>query len=376
MARSCSESRLKHAPRSRVHFDVAARDDDADIRRLLRSNPMPGLISLSLEREPDYFADHDLPGEETQTVVARENGRLLCAGSCVVRQRFVNGRPRRVGYLGGLRLDAAAAGRFDVLRRGYQFFQELQQAAPADFYFTSIAEENARARSVLERALPGMPRYEFVMRFVTLVLSVRRKTNIRMRPGTARLTAELTDVLNRGGQRRQFAPCWSEEWLRGLAPLGLQPGDFVTARQSAGATGCAALWDQRRFKQVVVRGYSRWLARSRTLLNWGTRLVGRPGLPSPGYPLAIAFCSHLASTDGDPALAAKLISNVQTLAASRGVEWLVVGFAANDPCLDVVRRSFPWREYHTRIYVVSWPGLGGTVGELDDRVWAPEGALL
>ena len=157
MAGTTLDRQLTTAGTARVPFALATPADDADIRRLLRENPMPGQITLTLEREPDYFADAGLPGTEKQTIVANEGGRVVCMGNCSIRERFVNGQPRRVGYLGGLRLDARAAGRFDILRRGYEFFRELQADRPADFYFTSIAADNAPARKFLERGLPGMP---------------------------------------------------------------------------------------------------------------------------------------------------------------------------------------------------------------------------
>ena len=37
----------------RVRFELATPSDDPEIRRLLRENPMPGRIALSLECEPD-----------------------------------------------------------------------------------------------------------------------------------------------------------------------------------------------------------------------------------------------------------------------------------------------------------------------------------
>src|SRR5262245_23014681 len=126
MARAVLERKLTATASGRLKFDIAGPADGGEIRRLLRENPMSGRISISLEREPDYFADAYLPGEAKQTVIARENGRAVCVGSCTVRQRFVNGEPARIGYLGGLRLDAPQAGRFDIVRRGYEFFRELQ----------------------------------------------------------------------------------------------------------------------------------------------------------------------------------------------------------------------------------------------------------
>ena len=37
---------------------LATPADEAFLRRLLRDNPMPGSISLTYEREPDYFFHH------------------------------------------------------------------------------------------------------------------------------------------------------------------------------------------------------------------------------------------------------------------------------------------------------------------------------
>ena len=63
------ESQLSASRPGRVQFDLANAEDDAGIRRLLRANPMPGTITISLEREPGYFADAALPGGGKQTIV-------------------------------------------------------------------------------------------------------------------------------------------------------------------------------------------------------------------------------------------------------------------------------------------------------------------
>src|SRR6266567_228465 len=102
MAGTLLERELTTPRTGRVRFEVAAQEDNAEIRRLLRANPTPGRISLSFEREPDYFTDAHQPGETKQTIVARDAEGLVCVGCCAIRRRFVNGVPRRVGYLGGL----------------------------------------------------------------------------------------------------------------------------------------------------------------------------------------------------------------------------------------------------------------------------------
>jgi hypothetical protein len=362
---------------ARVPFAIATPADDAEIRGLLRENPMPGRIALTLEREPDYFADAGLPGTEKHTVIASENNRVVCAGSCAIRERFINGEPRRVGYLGGLRLDARATGRFDILRRGYEFFRELQTDAPADYYFTSIAADNAPARKFLERGLAGMPAYEFVGEFVTALLPAGRPPPSCAAPGAGTLdSGELLNCLNDNGRHYQFAERWTAQELAALPALGLQAENFHCVRSGGRITAAAALWDQRVFKQTVIRGYAPWLALARPAVNVAARILGTPRLPAVGSTLAHAFVSHLAVDPEESGALAALIAPLRKFAAGRGIEFLTVGFAANDSRLASLRRNFRCREYRSRIYVVRWPGLGGSAQELDGRCLGPEVALL
>jgi hypothetical protein len=377
MARDVIERELTVTKTGRVSFGVASEDDDADIRRLLRENPTPGRISLSLEREPDFFTDANLPGETKQTIIARDGGRVVCVGSCTIRQRFVNGEPRRVGYLGGLRLDASQAGRFDILRRGYEFFREMQADAPADYYFTSIAADNQRARTLLERGLPGMPSYEFIGEYVTVLLPAKGRYSVQsIEANIAPPAGQFITLLNNHNCKQQFTPCWSEDELSAFQQLGLQPDDFRFIREDGRIVAGAALWNQRMFKQTVVRGYTPSLTLARPVLNLVARFTSGIKLPAVGQTLANAFVSHLAIAPDKPDTLTKLLAKLCEIAAQRKIELLTLGFAANDPQLAVLCKSFRCREYHSRLYVVRWPEYGGPARELDGRIFAPEVALL
>jgi hypothetical protein len=377
MAGNIVESELTVAKSGRVEFAVATHADDADIRRLLRENAMSGQISLSLEREPDYFTDANLPGETKQTIIARERGRTVCAGSCTIRRRFVNGEPCRVGYLGGLRLDASAAGRFDIVRRGYEFFHELQTSKGADYYFTSIAADNQRARRLLERGLPGMPRYEFLADFVTVLLPTRRPASISGTTAEQTPNTEaLVSFINSCNQNYQLAPCWSARDLHSLGPLGLESRDFCVVQANSRLSAAAALWDQRRFKQTVVRGYAPSLKLARPLINLLARVSGGIRLPAIGQRLASAFVSHLAIAPNKDESLKCLIAKLRSMAARRGIELLILGFATDDPRLAALRRQFRFREYYSRLYVVRWRDCGGSAEELDNKILAPEVTLL
>lgn len=377
MARDIIKRELTGTQAGRLRFDIAAVGDDADIRRLLRENPMPGRISLSFEREPNYFADAKLSGEIKQTIVARDGGQVVCVGSCTIRQRFVNGHPARVGYLGGLRLDANHSGSFEILRLGYDFFHQLQADAPADFYFTSIAADNQRARRFLERGLPGMPSYEFIGEFVTLLLPAKSgRANPSVVTNQNPHPEQLLSLLDACNREHQLAPCWSPQELETFSTLGLKLNDFKLLADSGRIEAAAALWDQRVFKQTVVSDYALSLLRVRPVLNLAARFANGTRLPAIGEVLRNAYVSHLALNPNQPDLLLRLIAELRGDAARRGIELLTLGFAANDPKLAVMRRNFRCREYYSRLYIVRWSDCGGVARELDKRALAPEVALL
>lgn len=363
------------AVRSGVRCAVATAADEAAIRRLLRGNPMRGAISLSFEREPDYFRGAQLGGAEEQTIVAYDEDQLVCTGRCTVRPGWINGQRRRVAYLGELRLDAMARGRISILRRGYAFFHALHPNSPGSFFYTSISADNQPARRLLERGLPGLPRYSFLTEFVTLVIPTR-KSKARAEPDPAPATyGELAAFLNQDGQRHHLAVAWDEAHLLALAAHGLRREDFQFIRVDRHIVAAAALWDQRAFRQIVIRGYAPFLARARPVLNFFARACGRPALPDVNSVLAQAFVSPLAVAPGYDSALPVLLAALSHEAARRGLSFLTLGFAAADPRLAVVRRHVSARAYLSRLYRVDWPGESAEP-KLDSRHFGPEVSFL
>jgi hypothetical protein len=385
MAGTIIESQLTARAASATRFALATEDDDAVIRRLLRENPMGGEITLSFEREPDYFCGAQIAGAEDQTILGFERGRLFGMGRCSFRERYLNGKIRRVGYLSDLRLDSSAQGRFDLLRRGYRFFHELDRANFADFYFTSVTADNFRSLRFLERGLPGMPVYEPLGDFVTLLIAVpgnaRRLTRLKAGRGTIAATSEehvsaLAEFLNSHARQHNLSSVWDERKLFSLERHGLPLADFQLLMNDGKIVACGALWDQRRFRQIVIRGYSRRLGFVRPWLNLFAGVFRAPRLPPVGLTLAHGFLSPLAVSPDDKQALLALVELSLSKAATRGLDYLTLGFAANDPRLETVRSQFRCREYKNRLFKVCWKEANSTGIILNDNPMFPEVALL
>jgi len=363
----------------RLTWTLARPADDAAIRRLLRENPMGGSIQLTFEREPDYFQGAGLAGAEDQTVLVSFGDRLAAVGRCIRRPCWMDGEIRSVGYLSELRLDASARGRFEILRAGYRFFQQTQRDAPADFYFTSIASDNTRARRVLESGVRGLPRYEFLGELITLLIPVprgARASAFRTVAATADRLPELLEMLNQQARRCQLAAVWTEPMLRALAHHGLPLESFRLVFDGDRIVACGALWDQRSFRQTVVRRYARPLALVRPFLNFAAFFFGTPRLPPAGTSLAQAFLSPLALAEGCEDLLPEMLPSFFPVAAGLALEFVTLALPSGDPRLPRLQRRYRPRLWPCRLYRVLWDGLSSAPLTKAQAAFLPDLGLL
>ena len=99
---------------SNLTIKLATPADEVDLRRLLRENPMPGTISVTFEREPDYFIGAWVEGPFQQTILGRnlvkneDRGDLLGLAEDHPFFELARGAYRRVDYKNQLYLVAWA----------------------------------------------------------------------------------------------------------------------------------------------------------------------------------------------------------------------------------------------------------------------------
>ncbi|HEV7784609.1 MAG TPA: hypothetical protein VGQ28_04675, partial [Thermoanaerobaculia bacterium] len=355
--------------------EEAAPEDDPELRRLLRDNPMAGEIRVSLEREPNVFLAAAVEGEPHRTIVARNpEGGVVGMGSRSVWNAFVNGEPRRLGYLSQLRVDRTHRGRKRLLTAGYDLIRSFRGSDEMPFDLTSIVADNEVARRLLVAGLPGLPRYREIEKWTTMILPTtsrpRRKAGVWIERGTRERMGEVAACLERNRRRYQFAPHFSvEDLLSQERSRGLAPSDFFLAVVNTEVVGSLALWDQSSFKQVVVRGYAPRLARRRPWMNRLASVLGTPRLPDPGKALPHAYLSHLAVDGDDPEIFRALVEAAYAEARARRYVYVVTGLAARHPWRPWLEKRFKPQTYTSVLYGVLWEeeatGLDGRMPHVE-----------
>jgi hypothetical protein len=347
---------------------------------------MPGAISVSFEREPNYFIGAQVEAPFHQTVVARDQsrGKIIGMGTRSIRDLYLNGSRQAVGYLSQFRADPHYRAMRKTLTRGFEFLYRLHQDGRVPFYLSSIIEDNLPARRVFAAGLPGLPRYQEYHRLHTLAIYCRRKKRelplpdgLQLVRGSPSCISEIVACLQRNCARYQFAPYWAADTL--FCPdstPGLNPDDFFLALDGEQLVGCLAAWDQGCFKQTVVHSYSGALARWRSLANVGARLIGWPALPSPNSPFRYCHASHLAIDNDRSDVMAALVRAVYNHAVGRRYSYFMLGLCENHPFLEMIAATYPHIDYTSQLYLVTWKHELDALSQVDDRLPGLEIAVL
>lgn len=228
-------------------------------------------------------------------------------------------------------------------------------------YVTTIVSDNEPARRLLERGLRGVPTYRALDELVTLSLTLARARAPAPPPGVTLHPARPEDLdaivacLARAGRRRRVATRWSREDL--LDPertRGLAIEDFHLARRRDAVVGCLARWDQRAYKQVVIRGYSRRLAMLRPVANLLGPVLRLPHLPPVGAVLDTLYLSHVAVDEDDPAVLLALVGDAAVQARDHGFGHATLGLSGRGGLARAVQAAFPAQEYRSQVYLVHW----------------------
>ncbi|MBI1881738.1 MAG: hypothetical protein HYR94_26470 [Chloroflexi bacterium] len=332
-------------------FDLATPADDPAIRRLLADNPVPGQITVTYKREPDYFLGCGAMGRFCQVLVARHqpSGEIAAVASRSTRPLFVNGQAEEVGYIGQLRVDKRFRGRW-VVSGGFRFFHHLHADGRVAGYITTLIAGNTEAQGILvDRARRHFPVYREVDRLCTVAIILRKPVKLRGAYCVVRNNSPST--------------------------LGFRLEDFVVARQNGEIVGVIGLWDQSSYKQTIVRGYNdalRWL---NPFYNGWLRLNGAQPLPLPGQAIHFAYASFISIAENDPAIFGILLQQVYNLALTRGYAYLMVGLSSRDPLLWVARK-YAHLPYYSRLYTVCWQDEMNFYEKLDNRIPYVEIATL
>lgn len=359
----------------KVHVELATPSDDNALRGLLQRMPMPGNVRLAYLREPSFFDALQVEGRYSEVIIGRDvkTGQIIGLGNRSIKTAFINGQPSPVGYLSSLRLLEEYRGS-TYLARGYRLFHDRHLDGRSRLYLTTILEDNVLARKVLTSGRAGLPAYHDYGQYFCMAVSLRQKPRpthvhgLEIRPAEPGDVPAVIKFWNKEGPNKQFFPQYNAKDLQSAEGLlrELEIKSILLAYSGNQLVGTVAAWDQKKFRQSQVIGYSGKLSLFRLPYNVAARLLGYPILPRPGsYVDYINLALVCILDDDQPVFGALLAELLKRYRSSYSV--LMAGLHEKDPLLPELRQ-YRHFAYPSRLYVVCWEDGETDFGNLDERV--------
>jgi hypothetical protein len=367
---------------SKYKFSLATQIHDPGLRRMTRNNPVAGRISVSFEREPNFFYAAGIGNKFRQVLVCNDPGeeKIIGTGARSVFDAFINGVPSPCGYLSNLRIDKGHRSR-TMLARGYQFIHDLHGDSRTKLYLTSIISDNLYAKQMLTSKRMGLPFYRDFGKYHSYLIPARNaghgRNEMTVRRAQHSDLPAVVECLRRNGQLKQFYPAYSQKDFESSNGFlkGFDLTDFLLALRSCRLVGVMGIWDQRPYKQIVVRGYSPLLGKIRPVYNCAAGILGGLKLPAVGNDLAICSAFAIAVDNNDPDVFGQLLAAACEEAGRRKCDHLAVGLHSRDTLCRTMKKRRHFL-YKSDLYVVHWDDGMEDFKALDDRVPYMEVATL
>ncbi|MEW5741964.1 MAG: hypothetical protein AB1938_23820 [Myxococcota bacterium] len=318
---------------------LATKADNEACLKLFGAVPMRGELVLSTRREPDFFALYAMQKADVYTYVGEDEKGLLGMATALVRDGWLDGVARKVGYLGDLRV------RFDRSRAfGRLFgdsFDALCRQTGCDAYYTSVLASNRAALNALvKRSVKrkNQPYYHPLHRFSAVSVQLTRRrtpsSDVPVRSARPEDVPAITALLDEAHRRRPFGYRFDEgEFQHRLQRWpGFTLDDTLVATGRGGEVlGAATLWDPspvKRFRVHEYNGAMRWVRRT---FNLAASVAGWPKLPAPGGEFRYVYLSNVAVRDESPAVFRALLEHAYARLQPTGRHFFTFELDEGDP---------------------------------------------
>lgn len=343
----------------RFMIERAGAGDSKDLCRLMKQTPMYGSISITLEREPDYFLAAGVQTEEPEVYLVRENERedVVVSFSAGRRLVYVNGVKENIRYLGDLRIHPKYRSGV-LLAKGFKYMKE-HIMAPSKYAQTIVVEDNPQALDLLTSGRAGLPTYFPFGAYQSHMINLGRaktkaRSDITVRRANDSDIAPIQTFFDTEAPAKQFYPCYEFSRIVGSSYyFGIQIEDYFLALKHGEIVGITGVWDQKVFKQTRLVSYPWYLSAFRPIYNSINRLIGGHILPRAGSLLNYFYLHTILVRDNVPKIFESLVRAIYNEHANSGFQYFLVGLDRSDPLNESVK-SYRKKIFCGRHFLVSY----------------------
>ena len=299
--------------------------------------PMNGQISLAMERSPNYFYGLDVQGNSSQAFVLKDIAlnKIIGVASCGLRRVFCDGKEIEINFLADNRiLEEFRKNIF--FSKGLKFFEAKLFDGKRPAYMLVLNDNHLALDLFLS---PKMTKNRCIGNYQTPAIYLNKKPkiikhNYEIRRAKKSDLENLNEFIQQEGSKKNLFPIYDlSRELSTSYCKGLTIEDYFIVIENNEIKACAAIWDQRSFKQTRVCAYSKSIALSRVIYNFYQKLRCGFVLPPVGSLLNYFHLYTPLSYDNNPIFFNALIHEIYKEYYRSEFSYFLVGFDLRDPLL-------------------------------------------
>jgi len=305
-----------------INYRLANPADNEQLIALTALSGMEGVISLRIERQPDFFRLVELRGE-SRVFVAETNNTIIGCLCVSLQQVWVGGQVVPLYYIGDFKVEPV----FRNKGIGLELCNRLADyvvACDADLAFLNVAAGNSKPLSFFKNR-PQVPDFENIGNFIIHQFIARKKKAVenKLQIEAASATVGLLQFLNDYYRTYELGMVFTDRVL--------DDSDIWVARSNGKILAVMCLFDTMAFKQNVVTGISRPLKVLLAGFSVLYRISGIARMPVINKPVGMMYIRYLAMPHPDKRLVRLMINHARQAAYDKSYSFVSIGLHEKDP---------------------------------------------
>lgn len=340
-------SRPGHIPHV---MERAVPGDGPELLQLIEADASKGGLAIVYTRRPNPVDSFALESAATSLGVMRDESQAICLmEACIPRRVYVAGCDQKLVYVSSVRKREGSLYGINFFKKAYDYEMAVKGGGFAGF--CSVLNDNRAAIDLFlkkkRRSLPPIAKLCDYTTFLVnpAVLKKQKPAGSGVTAGSGDASADeaapyYASVVPRAEDLPEIMAFLRDEGRRyDLFPVvddlkaqfsGLELGDCVMIKDREGAIlAFGALWDQRHYRQYVIKRYSGPF-RPLSHLSWLIQRFGYIPLPPAGTTVPVLMLTLLLAKHGDPVYYSALTRELAKSASQKKCPVLVVGLSQNN----------------------------------------------
>ncbi|HYU53211.1 MAG TPA: GNAT family N-acetyltransferase [Gemmatimonadaceae bacterium] len=308
--------------------------DNQHLIDLTRIAPMNGVLSLRIDRHPNFWRLHKLRGDGS-VFVAVMRGQIVGCISVAFPVVYIDGKAQTVGYAADLKVDPAHTGSRAALALILAVTEECR-ARGVKTICCVVADGNGRALSALMSGRCGAPKFRSLGRFFVYQLFPTPRAPLHAGYNVQEVTRnelhEISRLCDDFNKAYQFAPRRTVDdfsvpaWWNGMQ----WPLRVLAAREGGKLRATLCTFDTSEFKQNTLVDAPKPLRWALTGLRWISRVLPYT-VPKVGESVRLLYVRNLAFQQGHERALRSLLNYVRYAAYRQKYSFVTIGIHERDP---------------------------------------------